>query len=201
MNKFIASMLLIGTSLLSWQTASAQDDTKEDRGVKTFTVITTIHAPIDQVWAAVGEDYGAIAKSHPKIIRSEYINGTLQAGVGAERICYFNEKGSQYLEERILAYDPVNHTFRNQVSQVGKFPLDPEQTVAVYRLEPVDATTTRFTIVMTYRTKPAFMGGMMKGSFRGIMEDYTVALDHHLQTGENVNKDNFKEISKAYAAK
>ena len=65
--------------------------------VQTFTVVNIINASADQVWAVVGEDYGAIANSHPKIVSSDYINGTLSAGEGAERVCNFNESGSRYL--------------------------------------------------------------------------------------------------------
>lgn len=163
-----------------------------------FSVSNIINAPADKVWKVVGEDYGAIANSHPAIIKSDYINGSLKAGEGAERVCYFNEKGSKYLNEKQINYDPANYTFKNRVSQVGKMPMDPESTFAIYKVEPIDENTSRFTLSMEYRTKPAFMGAMAKGSFKKLMNDYAIAIEHHLQTGENVNKDNFKEIKKQY---
>lgn len=169
--------------------------------VQTFSESYIINAPADQVWAVVGEDYGAIANSHPKIISSDYINGTLAAGEGAERVCNFNESGTRYLHEKQVNYDPENYTFKNQVFQAGKFPVDPEYTFAIYKVEPIDANTSRFSFDMTYRTKPAFMGGMMKGNFRKLIADYAIAIEHHVTTGETVNKDNFREIRKQYASR
>ena len=60
--------------------------------VQQFTVSRVIKAPANKVWAVVGEDFGAIAKSHPGIISSEYIGGTLKGGEGTERVCNLNEK-------------------------------------------------------------------------------------------------------------
>ena len=68
--------------------------------VQTFTVSHVIKAPAEKVWAVVGEDYGAIAHSHPKIISSNYVGGTLKSGEGAERVCNFNKKGTRYLKEK-----------------------------------------------------------------------------------------------------
>ena len=168
--------------------------------VKTFTVSKVLPHSAEQVWAIVGEDYGAIAHSHPRIISSEYINGTLKAGEGAERVCHFNEKGTQYLKEKMINYDPENMTFVNTVYKAGKFPVNPEYTQAVYKVEPIDANSCRFSFDIQYRTKPAFMGGMMKGQFMKLINDYAIAIDHHISTGEKVTKDNFKQIKKSYAA-
>ena len=167
--------------------------TKEKK-VQTFAVTHIIQAPADKVWAVVGEDYGAIANSHPKIVKSDYVNGSLQAGEGAERVCYFNEKGTRFLKEKQFDYDPENYTFRNQVFQAGKFPVDPEYTYAIYKVEEIDDDTSKFTFNMNYRTKPAFMGGMMKGNFKKLIQDYAIAIEHHVNTGESVNKENFRVV-------
>lgn len=189
--KFIFLLALLGITFSSTQAQKVQK----------FKVSHIINAPADKVWAVVGEDYGAIAKSHPKIVSSEYINGTLRAGEGAERVCNFNDKGTQFLKEKQVNYDPENYTFKNQVFQAGKFPVDPENTYAIYKVEAIDANTSRFSFDMTFRTKPAFMGGMMKGNFKKLIEDYAVAIEHYVNTGEAVNKDNFKDVKKQYAAK
>jgi len=169
--------------------------------VQTFTVSHTINAPADKVWAAVGEDYGAVANSHPRIISSDYVAGTLKAGEGAERVCYFNESGTRFLKEKQISYDPANYTFKNQVYQAGKFPVNPEYTYAIYKVVPVDANTSKFVFEMYFRTKPAFMGGMIKGNFKKLINDYAIAVEHHVNTGEVVNKDNFKAIKKQYASR
>lgn len=168
---------------------------------QTFTVEHLINAPADKVWAVVGEDYGAIANSHPKIVSSNYINGSLKSGEGAERVCNFNDKGTRFLKEKQVNYNPDEYTFKNQVFSAGKFPIDPENTFAIYKVEAIDANTSKFVFNMNYRTKPAFMGGMVKGNFKKLIRNYAIAIEHHVRTGEAVNKDNFKDVKKLYAAK
>jgi len=196
MKKVLKLSLLLSLMLFGIQSINAQ--TKK---VKSFEVERIIPQAAHKVWAVVGEDYGAIAKSHPKIIKSEYIDGTLKAGEGAQRICYFNESGSQFVKEKMINYDSENMTFLNTIYQTGKFPLDPENSSATYKVEPIDANTCKFTFNMTYRTKPAFMGGMMKGKFRNLISDYMVSVEHHLSTGEDVTKENFKDVKKLYATR
>lgn len=171
---------------------------QKQKKVKQFRVEKIIELPAEKVWHVVGEDYGAIANSHPKIIKSEYISGALQAGEGAERVCYFNEKGSQFLREKMVNYDPSNMTFVNKVYQAGKFPVDPDVTQAIYQVEDLGNGTCRLSFDMQFRTKPAMMGGMVKGKFKGLIEDYFIAIEHHVKTGDKVTTDNFKEIKKQY---
>lgn len=166
--------------------------------VKTFRVEKVINLSAAEVWAVVGEDYGAVANSHPKIISSEYTNGSLKAEEGAERVCYFNEKGTQFLYEQMVNYDPANMQFTNKVYKAGKFPVDPAYTQAIYKVESLGPSKSRLSFDMEFRTKPAMMGGMMKGSFKNLIEDYFIAVEHHAKTGEKVNQDNFKEIKKLY---
>ena len=68
----------------------------------------------------------------------------------------------------------------------------------VYSVEKVDANTSTIKAHLMYRTKPAFMGGMVKGKFKALMEDYFLAIEHHIMTGENVYVENFKSIKKQY---
>jgi hypothetical protein len=42
------------------------------------------------------------------------------------------------------------------------------------------------------------MGRLAKGKFRKNIEDYVLAIEHNVLTGETVSKDNFKEIKKKY---
>ena len=186
--KAVFSLLLMATFI----TAFAQKKTQN------FTVTYEMNAPAEKVWAVVGEDFGAIANSHPQIVSSEYINGTLKSGEGAERVCNFNDKGTKYLQEKQVNYDPENYRFEVQVSQASKLPMDPNYSLAVYKVEPIDENSSRFIFEMTYRTKPAFMGAMAKGKFRKLIEDYALAIEHHVNTGEIVNQDNFKEIKKQH---
>lgn len=191
-------MLKATTMVLIAFVAMAFAPAKTDKKVKTFYVERIMDLPAETVWKIVGEDYGSIAYSHPKIVNSEYINGSLEAGEGAERVCYFNDEGSQFLQERMEDYDPDNMEFTNIVYQAGRFPVDPEYTRAKYKVEDLGANKSRLSFDMQFRTKPAMMGGMMKGSFKKLIGDYLVAVEHHARTGEKVTQDNFKEIKKLY---
>lgn len=197
MKSFIKLTVVLGAFFISFCSVQAQKKKK----VQTFTVSHVIQAPADKVWAVVGEDYGAIAHSHPQIVSSDYVKGTLKAGEGAERVCHFNEKGTRFLKEKQTNYDPQNYTFKNQVFQAGRFPVDPEHTYAIYRVVPIDENSSKFVFDMNYRTKPAFMGGMMKGKFKTLIQDYAIAVEHHIHTGEKVNKENFKSIKKSVASR
>ncbi len=167
--------------------------------VQQFTESKVLDVPAEKVWAIVGEDYGAIAYSHPKIISSNYVNGTLQAGEGAERVCNFNEKGTKFLKEKMINYRPEEMSFTNTVYQAGRFPVDPEYTQAVYKVEALSNGQSRITFNMQYRTKPAFMGAMARGNFKKLIRDYFIAIEHHAKTGEKVTKENFRKIRKKYS--
>ena len=130
---------------------------------------------------------------------SDYIGGTLQGGEGVERVCYFNKKETRFLKEKMVNFSPDKMTFTNKVFQAGRFPVDPELTQAIYSVEDLGNGTCRFSFDMQYRTKPAFMSGMMKGSFKKLIADYFIAVEHHAKTGEKVTKDNFKRVRKQYA--
>ncbi len=192
MKNLINSSLVLLVILASAQLINAQ------KKAQTFTVSEVINAPIDEVWQVVGEDYGSIAYSHPKIVSSNYVNGSLKGGEGAERVCNFNEKGTQFLKEKQLEFDRANYTFKNQIFQAGKFPVDPAYTFAYYKLEKIDDNSCKFIFTMNYRTKPAMMGGIMKGNFKNLIADYAISVNHYVNTGEKVTKENFKEIKKEY---
>ena len=171
---------------------------KTDKKVKNFKISQTFDIPASKIWAIVGEDYGAIANSHPKIVESHYINGSLKAQEGAERVCNFNAEGTQFLKEKMVDYDPKNMRFINTVYQAGKFPVDPDYTYAIYKVDDLGNGKSRLSFDMTYRTKPSYMGGFMKRSFKGLIGDYFIAIEHHAKTGEKVNATNFKAIKKQY---
>ena len=172
---------------------------QEQKRVQAFKVSKVIDVPAEQVWQIIAEDYGAIAYSHPKIISSEYVNGSLKGGEGAERVCNFNEKGTKFLKEKMVDYDPENMRFVNKVYQAGKFPVDPDYTKAVYKVDAMADNKSRISFDMQYRTKPAIMGSIAKGGFKKLIEDYFIAIEHHAKTGERVTKENFKAIKKQYA--
>jgi len=193
-SSFMLAMIVVSVSQTFGSIA-----TEKEKKVHSFLVAKEFDIPAKNIWAVVGEDYGAIANSHPRIVQSEYINGSLKAEEGAERVCNFNDEGTQYLHERMLNYDPANMQFTNQVFHAGKFPVDPDYTRALYKVEDLGNGRSRLTFDMQFRTKPAMMGMMMKGRFQKLIEDYFIAIEHHAKTGEKVTQENFKEIKKQYS--
>lgn len=163
-----------------------------------FSVERNIKASADKVWKVVGEDFGGIANSHPKIVSSQFNQGYITGGENASRTCNFNEKGTKYLQEKQVSYDPENYNFKVLIYHADGIPLDTDYSSAIYRVVPVDDNSCKLRMEMTIRTKPAFMGGMAKGQFKKDLADYLLAVEHHVLTGENVNKDNFKEIKAKY---
>ncbi len=163
-----------------------------------FTVSTEIDAPAEEVWKVVGEDFGAVAKSHPQVVSSDYINGSLKGGEGAERVCNLNEEGTKYVHEKQIEYDPENYTFKAVVYHAESVPMNTDYTHAIYRVIPLTEKTSKFEIEMNYRTKPAFLGWIIKGKYKNTLSDYTLAVKHYVMTGEPVTKDNFKSIKKKY---
>lgn len=192
MNRLLVLTLSLLISSISFTSLNAQ------KKVRNFVVTKEFNIPANQIWQVVGEDYGAIANSHPAIIHSEYINGSLGAGEGAERVCNFNDEGTRFLREKMMDYNPDQMSFVNQVYQAGKFPVDPDYTKAVYQVEDLGEGKSRLTFDMNFRTKPAIMGFMMQNSFKKLIEDYFIAIEHHIKTGERVNQENFKSIKDQY---
>ncbi|WP_165819363.1 SRPBCC family protein [Flagellimonas aquimarina] len=187
----VSAVLLL--TVVSTQVVRAQ------KKVQKFTESKVIDLPAEKVWAIIGEDYGAIAYSHPKIISSNYINGSLKAGEGAERVCHFNEKGTKFLKEKMVDYNPEKMSFTNTVYQAGRFPVDSEYTKAYYSVKALANGKSKITFEMHFRTKPAFMGAMAKGSFKKLIRDYFIAIEHHAKTGEKVTKENFRKVKKLYS--
>ena len=172
---------------------------KTDKKVHQFTIERIIQAPASKVWKVVGEDYGAIANSHPKIVSSEYNQGFITGGENAVRTCYFNEKGTKYLQETQLEFDAENYRFKVRMERTDGLPINADYSYGIYKVTPINDTSCTLAMTMVYRTKPAFLGGLAKGRFKKDIANYLLAVEHHVLTGENVSKENFKEIKKKYS--
>lgn len=89
--------------------------------VPTFTVEQVIPHSAENVWHVVGVDYGVAVNSHPKILASEYVEGLLKAEEGAERVCYFNEKQTRLLKERMVSHNPEHMTLSSRFFMLINF--------------------------------------------------------------------------------
>lgn len=171
---------------------------KTDKKVTTFSVERIIDAPVEDVWKVVGEDFGAIANSHPKIVSSNYNQGYITGGENVTRTCNFNEKGTRYVQEKQISYDAENYTFKVLIYQSGGIPINTDYSYGIYKVVPISSNSCKLIMTMGVRTKPAFLVGIAKGKFKKDIADYLLAVEHHVLTGENINKDNFKAIKKKY---
>lgn len=185
------ALIILGLTLTT--SSFAQKDKS-----KQFVVTRIIKAPADKVWKVVGEDFVDIAKSHPKLASSHYVEGTPTSGEGCTRVCNLDEAGKKYTQEKQVDYNPEEQSFKAEISHVGGLPLDQSKSFMLYNVDPIDENTSKLTLDMTFLTNPAFMGSMAKGKFKKNIEDYALAIEHHVLTGEDVNPDNFKEIKKLY---
>ncbi len=192
MKNVIFVFLLLGGFISN---AQAQSMSKKYR---TFEVSRQLPFPAEKVWAAVAEDYGNIANTHPQVVKSEYAKGSLKGKKGAQRMCYFNEKGSRTLYEEITEWNPEKGYFVNRILVAKKFPVNADNTRATYFIKPTGPNSSEISMKMEFRTKPAFMGPMAEKKFKKLLLDYFIAVEHHLATGESVTSANFKEVKKMY---
>jgi hypothetical protein len=122
------------------------------------------------------------------------------AGPGAERSCSFDEEGKAWTYERIAEWDPESMRFVNTVTSSENYPLDTDNTRGIYEVEALPGGGSLLRVTFEYRTKPAFLGGVVGGQFETLLEQYMMAVDYHLETGEAINRDTFDRVLAYYDA-
>ena len=165
---------------------------------KSFTVERIIDASVEDVWKVVGEEFADIAKSHPVLSSSHYVEGTPMTGEGCERVCNMDDAGKKFTREKMVDYDPENHKFKVDIQEAGGLPLAPDKSYMNYAVESVGEGKSKIILTMVFQTKPAFLGGLMKGKMKQTISDYALSIAHYTTTGEEINPDNFKRIKKLY---
>ena len=175
--------------VLSAQATSAQSMSKKHT---TMQLSIKVNAPADRVWEAMVLDYGEISNFSPYIYASNYESGSLKGELGAERKCMFNEKGTRWSHEKIKELDHENKVMRNIIVDAAKFPLDIDNSQAFYRVKDNGDGTATASYQFQFRTKPAFMVALAKGSFKKTLSGTLIGLKHYVETGEIVRAGNGK---------
>ena len=152
-------ILLLAASVSAFAQSMADD-------YRQMVVTRTIDAPAERVWEALVDDYGEIAHFSPFIYASDYENGSLEGREGAERKCMFNAKGTRWSHERIALIDEENMRMKNVIIDAQKFPLNLDNSYAIYSVTDNGDGTCTAGYEFNFRTAPAFMGGLVTGSFK-----------------------------------
>lgn len=166
---------------------------------QSFVVERIIPVSASEVWRIVGDNFADIAKSHPKLSGSHYVEGSPLSGEGCERVCSLTADGEKYTHEKMIDYKPEDRSFKAEIIEAGGLPLETGASYMLYKVVEIDENSCKLILEMVYRTDPAFLGPLSKGKFRRNIEDYALAIEHHALTGEDVNPENFKAIKKQYS--
>ena len=65
-----------------------------------------INAPKDILWSYLA-DFSNIARFHPMLSHSEFIDNSVRPGIGEQRQCDFND--GNFIRERILEWEEGSH--------------------------------------------------------------------------------------------
>lgn len=166
---------------------------------KKVEISRIVNQPIDIIWDIMVNKFGDPTAYTPNLYQSNFITDSTTIGVGTQRFCTLNAKGSKYIKEEIEFLDVEKHYFRVKFIELT-MPLNTDVSRAHIQLTSMSNSTTKIDVKMIYRTKPAFIGGLAKGKFRKIFEHLLVGLEHYALTGERVNAqiDNYKKIKGKY---
>ncbi|MCE7995686.1 MAG: SRPBCC family protein [Roseivirga sp.] len=152
----------------------------------------SIHASKEDVWDIVFNKFGHVNDFNPLIEGSHFLNGE-NGFVGCERQCAIDSK--TMVQERITRAE-AGLNFDIEIFE-GGLPMMDKMT-ARFDLVELSSDKTEVLFTMSYSTKPAFMGGLMKGKMAKFFMKLLIGLKYHLETGELVSKQNIREIEKQF---
>lgn len=185
--------VLAGTaSCAGTQTVNGVENVREVTAQREF------QHPIDEVWATFFEGFDQGYKFNPNWVDSGWINGAERAEVGAERFMQGDTKGKRVFFERITYFSPEEKKLRFEIYDVKGVPLDTSAAFGESQLIALDENRTLFKITFFYRTSPAFFAGFAQGGLEKDFHEMTVAMEHYIDTHEEVTRENYREIARRY---
>ena len=145
-----------------------------------------MEVPIDKAWKIL-DDFGGVHRYHPIVERSPIDNG-ITSGLGAERICHFDN--GDHIKERVTEY-ASGQEYTVEIIDPGKFPL--KTAKARLALSSVDEDRSRVTFEMNFQPKYGPLGWVMGATvmqtqFRKILSAVLAGLETHATTGEIVRR-------------
>lgn len=146
----------------------------------------------ETVWDVLFNQFGEVNNFNPLIDSSHFVKGN-KGHVGCERHCQIDAKNG-VLERITRAEADLN--FDIEIYDGGLPMMD--KMMARYDLVEIDRENTEVLFTMSYSTKPAFMGALMKGKMTKFFFKMLIGLKYHLETGRVVTRQNIREIQKEY---
>lgn len=160
--------------------------------LREFQLEVNVNASKEEVWDLLFNKFGEVNIFNPEIIGSHHTKG-VKGEVGCERQCDINSQTS--VHERITAANG-HDSFDVEIIKSNMPIMD--QMLATWDLKDIGGGQTRTRVTMRFNTKPAFMGGLMKGMMSKMINRMVIGLKYHVETGNLVTKENIKGIIKEY---
>lgn len=153
----------------------------------TTTVRRTIEQPAERVWAVL-RDYGDTAVYNPEVVRSHLLDEGDDVTVGVGRRCIFDDDGSSWVDERLVALDDHERSFTSRIERgPAKPPIDDVAVRLSVEPDGRDRSIVTATATLTGSTiaqRLLARGGAI--ALRRVLGRVLDGLDHHLATGEVV---------------
>jgi len=160
--------------------------------LRKVTVEIDISTSKENVWDLLFNRFGEVNLFNPLIDGSHHSSGK-KGEVGCERECAIDAKHT--VREKITAARG-NESFDIDVIEGGLPMMD--EMKATIDLKALHENSSRVMFTMSYNTKPAFMGALMKGMMTKMLNRLLIGLKYHLETGKLVTKENIKFIARSY---
>ena len=150
------------------------------------TASREIAAPVSKVWATLS-DFGGIHRYNASVESSPINEGTPSSGLGAERICYLYD-GNQIQERVVESVDEKKLSI-----EIFETSMPLKNARGVFTLTALPTGGTRVAVSMHYEVKYGPIGMlmdflMMKRMLGPAMSRLLAGLDHHISTGETIEK-------------
>ncbi|MFX3625812.1 MAG: SRPBCC family protein [bacterium] len=159
-----------------------------------YTSVTSsviINATKEKVWETMFTNFSEVSNYFYSALHSECPND-VKGEVGAQRVCYFNDSKSKYTKEEIIAFAEQEYMYVKVLDAKPKL-----EAIAKCELEKQSEGRVLITQTLYYKTKPKFVGKVFKGSIKKEFEAALIGMKYFIETGEAVDKKNFKAIKKA----